>query len=188
MKYPFENLFSKKRSDKMDQEHVAYTLAFEKALRSLEAEAHESDDPNYIITHALKSACDFYGADWSGFLDVDLDLKLWTPSMWYNASPEDKTTVLIQEYESAEFLDRWITALHNSQPVFIPDVEALKADCPRNTSYTTEWESVPFWLFLSSHAQWAFSLFAIRPNTETAAACCRCWRSLCWLSATRKDC
>ena len=130
MKYPFENLFSKKRSDKMDQEHVAYTLAFEKALRSLEAEAHESDDPNYIITHALKSACDFYGADWSGFLDVDLDLKLWTPSMWYNASPEDKTTVLIQEYESAEFLDRWINALHNSQPLFIPDVEALKTDCP----------------------------------------------------------
>ena len=82
MKHPFVNLISKRRNDKMDQEHVAYTLAFEKALSSLEAEAHESDDPNYIITHALKSACDFYGADWSGFLDVDLDLKLWTPSMW----------------------------------------------------------------------------------------------------------
>lgn len=130
MKHPFENLFSKKRNDIIDHEHVAYTLAFEKALSSLEAEAHESDDPNYIITHALKFACDFYGADWSGFLDVDLDLKLWTPSMWYNASPEDKTTVLIQEYESAEFLDRWITAIHNSQPLFIPDVETLKAECP----------------------------------------------------------
>ena len=91
MKHPFENLFSKKRNDIIDHEHVAYTLAFEKALSSLEAEAHESDDPNYIITHALKSACDFYGADWSGFLDVDLDLRLRTPFMWYNASAEDKT-------------------------------------------------------------------------------------------------
>lgn len=84
MKHSPKTLFSKKRNDKMDQEHVAYALAFEKALSSLEAEAHESDDPNYIITRALKSACEFYGADWSGFLDVDLDLRLWTPFMWYN--------------------------------------------------------------------------------------------------------
>lgn len=130
MKHSPKTLFSKRRNDKMDQEHITYALAFEKALSSLEAEAHESDDPNYIITRALKSACDFYGADWSGFLDVDLDLKLWTPFMWYNASPEDKTSVLVQEYESTEFLERWITAMHNSQPIFVPDVEALKTDYP----------------------------------------------------------
>ena len=99
-------------------------------MSSLEAEAHESDDSIYIITHALKSACDFYGADWSGFLDVDLDLRLWTPFMWYNASPKDKTSVIVQEFESAEFLSRWITAMHNNQALFVPDVEELKNDCP----------------------------------------------------------
>ena len=35
MKHPFEKLFSKKRNDEIDQEQVAYTLAFEKALSSL---------------------------------------------------------------------------------------------------------------------------------------------------------
>ena len=85
------NFFLSKQNDKEHREHINYALALGNTLSSLEAEAHESDDPSYIITHALKSACDFYGADWSGFLDVDLDLRLWTPFMWYNASAEDKT-------------------------------------------------------------------------------------------------
>lgn len=128
--HPLHNFFLGKQHDKNHPEHINYALAFENALSSLEAEAHESDDPTYIITHTLKSACDFYGADWSGFLDVDLDLGLWTPFMWYNASPEDKTSVLVQEFESAEFLDRWITAMHNNQALFVPDVEEIKNDCP----------------------------------------------------------
>ena len=101
------NFFLSKQNDKEHREHINYyALALENALSSLESEAHESDDPIYIITHALKSACDFYSADWAGFLDVDLDLRLWTPFMWYNASPEDKTSVMVQEFESAEFLNR----------------------------------------------------------------------------------
>ena len=124
------NFFLSKQNDKEHREHINYALALGNTLSSLEAEAHESDDPIYIITHTLKSACDFYGADWSGFLDVDLDLRLWTLFMWYNASPEDKTSVMVQEFESAEFLSRWITAMHNNQALFIPDVEELKNDCP----------------------------------------------------------
>ena len=53
------NFFLSKQNDKEHREHINYALELENALSSLEAEAHESDDPIYIITHALKSACDF---------------------------------------------------------------------------------------------------------------------------------
>jgi len=130
MLHSLKTHFSKSHNEKVDQEHITYSLALEKALRSLEAEAHESDDPDYIIKRALKTACEFYGADWPGFLELDLDLKLWMPYMWYNASNEDETSALVKEYESAELLDRWITAMHNNQAIFIPNVEKLKGSFP----------------------------------------------------------
>ena len=47
---------------------------------------------------ALQTACDFYGADWCGFLEVDLDLGLWTPYWWHNIRPDDKTQDLLESF------------------------------------------------------------------------------------------
>ena len=60
-----------------------------------------------VAQQVLKATCQFYDADWCGLIQVDLDLNLWTPFWWFNTGATDKTMFLTEEYESAEFLDRW---------------------------------------------------------------------------------
>ena len=95
---------------KNDAEYMQYAVGIERVLSELEANLHESNDPQEIVLHALETACKFYGGDWAGFLNVDLELSLWMPYMWYNSKPEDKTTDFLQEFESSEFLYRWAPA------------------------------------------------------------------------------
>ena len=88
------------------QQYIQYAQELEQSLSRLEAGVHESDDPSWIMQSVMKTALDFYKGDWIGFLEVDLELGLWTPTHWYNPSPNDKTLDLLQEFESAEFLHR----------------------------------------------------------------------------------
>lgn len=112
------------------QQHVEYTEAQELALRTLESYLHESDDPEHIMKSAMKTAMEFYQADWIGFLEVDLELGLWTPTHWYNPSPEDKTLNLLQEFESAEFLHRWVAAMHENTPIMVENMESIREQYP----------------------------------------------------------
>ena len=61
-------------------QHSEYSDALEKSLRDLESFVHESDDADYIMKNAMKTALEFYQGDWIGFLEVDLELGLWTPT------------------------------------------------------------------------------------------------------------
>lgn len=78
----------------------------------------------------LKATCQFYDADWCGLIQVDLDLNLWTPFWWFNAGATDKTMLLTEEYESAEFLDRWVQTVRKGIPMVVPDAEATKEAYP----------------------------------------------------------
>lgn len=72
----------------------------------------------------------FGHADWCGLIQVDLDLNLWTPFWWFNAGATDKTMLLTEEYESAEFLDRWVQTVRKGIPMVVPDAEATKEAYP----------------------------------------------------------
>ncbi len=109
---------------------MEYAIALEKTLSSLEAHLHESDDPEAILNHTLATACRFYGGDWAGFIEVDLELGLWTPFMWYNPGTRDKTTILLEDVEASDHLERWIKAMHENLPVIIEDAETVKTDFP----------------------------------------------------------
>ena len=124
-------ILGKQRNPDMGHlEYIEYAQEFEQTLSKLESHMHESDDSREIITHTMKTACDFYGGDWVGFLEVDLELGLWTPTVWYNNNSEDKTDLLLHEFESAEFLHRWVTAMHNNKPIILPDIEQVKISEP----------------------------------------------------------
>ena len=78
----------------------------EHTVKALESQlCYDQHSPEEVARQILKAACKFYDADWCGLIQVDLDLKIWTPFWWYNDSSEDKTTILTEEFESAEFLD-----------------------------------------------------------------------------------
>ena len=117
-------------SAKISPEKVEFALEFVDMLATLETNLHASDDPEEISHGAMKMACDFYQADWCGFLMVDLDLGLWTPYWWYNTNSQDRTEILTDEYESAAKLPRWIAAMQDNTKVMLRDVNAIKDEAP----------------------------------------------------------
>ena len=112
------------------QQYIQYAQEVEQILSKLEAGVHESDDPSWIMQSVMKTALDFYKGDWIGFLEVDLELGLWTPTHWYNSSPNDKTFDLLQEFESAEFLHRWVAAMNNNTAIVVSDMEEVRDQFP----------------------------------------------------------
>ena len=109
-----------------DIEYVKYCIEKDRTVSMLEATLHESDDPQEIAQEALKTACHFYGGDWAGILDVDLDLDMWTPLWWYNAKPRDKTTALFGEFQLAKSMPNWIAALKTGTSVCITDMSSVQ--------------------------------------------------------------
>lgn len=106
-------------------EYIQYAQEVECTLRLLESQLHESDDSSEIIQNVMKTACEFYRGDWVGFLELDLELGLWTPYVWYNPNEHDKTSVLLQEFESAEFFKRWIDAMHSNSALYFSSLDEL---------------------------------------------------------------
>ena len=89
-----------------------------------------SSTPKDTALLILEAACKFYDADWCGLIQVDLDLRLWTPFWWHNTGVEDKTTILTEEFESADFLDRWVLAIRKNLPMVVPDTTVVKDSHP----------------------------------------------------------
>lgn len=116
--------------EEIDMEYAKYCIEQDRTVSALEARLHESDDPKEIAEGALKAACLFYGGDWAGILDVDLDLDVWTPLWWYNASPHDKTTTLFGEFEIAKYMPNWIESLKTGKSICITDVKEVQRDHP----------------------------------------------------------
>lgn len=116
--------------EELDTEYVKYCIEQERTISALESRLHECDDPKEIAEGALKAACLFYGGDWAGILDVDLDLGVWTPLWWYNVKSRDKTTSLFGEFELAKYMPNWIEALKTGSPVCITDIKNIQYDQP----------------------------------------------------------
>lgn len=111
-------------------EYTNYAKHVEKTLCNLEANLHNSDDPEEIASFTLKTACDFYQGDWAGILEIDMELNIWTPYWWYNINSDDKTKYLINEFEFSEFLVRWIDAMKKNYAIIIPSIDMIEKEYP----------------------------------------------------------
>ena len=114
------------KGELLDEEYIQYCVNQDRTLKQLEANLHTSDDPEEIAMGTLKTACDFYEGDWAGILEVDLDLGIWTPVWWYNASAQDRTRQLMHEFEVAEFMPSWIQAMDQNEVIIVTDAAAVK--------------------------------------------------------------
>lgn len=113
--------------EELSFDDIQRALDIEHTVKALEAQlCYDQHSPEEVARQILKAACKFYDADWCGLIQVDLDLKIWTPFWWYNDSSEDKTTILTEEFESAEFLDRWVQAVRHGKPMIVPDAKEVK--------------------------------------------------------------
>ena len=120
----------KKERPPNDDGYLGYCIELEQALRDLETYLLTCDDPKEIAMQALKTACTFYGGDWAGTLEIDLDFDVWAPVWWYNPGIQDRTNQLILEFESSDSMSRWINAMRLGKNIVIPDVNAIKEENP----------------------------------------------------------
>mgnify|MGYP000796912920 CR=1 FL=1 len=110
---------------------IQRAIDFENSMNDLESQLYYQHlSPKEVAQQVLKATCQFYDADWCGLIQVDLDLNLWTPFWWFNAGATDKTMLLTEEYESAEFLDRWVQTVRKGIPMVVSDAEATKEAYP----------------------------------------------------------
>lgn len=116
---------------KYDQEYTDYCVELEQTVSALEAYLHTSDDPKEIAMETLKTACQFYGGDWAGILDVDLELDVWNPLWWYNLRSYDRTMMLFQEFEIAKFMPNWVRSLNDGSPIIVTDIKAVQKEYPQ---------------------------------------------------------
>ena len=118
-------------SEELDTENVQCALDFENTMNELETQLYYRHlPPKEVALRVMEAACKFYDADWCGLIQVDLDLGLWKPLWWHNECQEDKTTILTNEFESSEFLDRWVKAVRRGTPMVVSDAEDVKDTYP----------------------------------------------------------
>lgn len=113
-----------------DPEYVAYCIELEQIVSALEENLHTSDDPKEIAMQTLKVACSFYGGNWAGILEVDLEMDVWNPLWWFSMSKRDKTLQLFGEFELAKFMPNWVQALKAGTPVIIRNAKEVQKDHP----------------------------------------------------------
>ena len=121
MSKKFQNAFSRQEQNSMKRkkDYMKYAQSLECTLQLLESQLHDSDDTSEVIRNVLKTACSFYQGDWAGFLQIDLELGLWTPYVWYHATTSDQTEALLHECESAEFFTRWMPCTTTMPSAFL---------------------------------------------------------------------
>lgn len=102
-------------------EEIQYALDFERALRELESQLHNTDDPELIAQEMLVKAVEFYDGDWCGVVEADLEVGAWTPLWWYNRRTGGMTPTRFLELEDSSPMQRWITAMRQGTPICIED-------------------------------------------------------------------
>lgn len=92
----------------------------------LHGDRNEPDEPETIF----KRVIDFYGADWIGLIDFDLEVGAWSTRCFYNKRTGSSTKTLIEDAESAEQVKRWVDAIRGGNPIIIENVEDIKESSP----------------------------------------------------------
>lgn len=131
-------------------EDIQYALGFEHALRSLESQLHNTDNPEVIALEMLLAAVEFYDGDWCGVVEADLEVGAWTPLWWYDRRTGGMTPTRFLELEDAAPMQRWITAMRQGTPICVENAEDIKDSHPGEYSVYKRLNAhsviaAPFW-------------------------------------------
>ena len=104
-----------------DSEYIKYCIEQEQTISKLETCLHATDDPKEIAMKTLKTACDFYGADWASVIELELSLGVWSHGWWYNPDPNITAILYADEFENLKPMTRWIEAMKRNEPIIVLD-------------------------------------------------------------------
>ncbi len=113
-----------------EDEDTIYAKAFEKCLTDLAAEVYGTHDPFDIAQRALRTACEFYEADWCGMFDADMMLDLWMPFWWYNRLTGGMTTTQLEEGRVIGSFEMFRKMIMANVDCYLADIETIRFTKP----------------------------------------------------------
>lgn len=111
-------------------EEYKFHKHFSSTLIQLEKQLHNSDNADEILQVTFRTACEFYKADWAGFLELDMESELWWPFDWYTTEHIDMTKNYLGEFESTTIVPRWIEAMEKDESIVVSDRESIRDTNP----------------------------------------------------------
>ena len=114
-----------------NSEYITYYIEQDQTLSNLEAEIKSCDDPHETVMQTLRTACAFYAADWTGIIEVDVELGVTNTGWWHNPDPKIKKLQRISEFENFFPMQTWQKAIKDVQPVIILDVNEVAKTSPQ---------------------------------------------------------
>lgn len=133
-----------------EKDYTQYSVDYVKTMTALEATLHSCEDPAEIAMTTLKVAAEFYGGDWCGIIEGDLEMEAWAPVLWYDVETQGMTSTRFRELEETDAYSRWIEALYQCKPMIIPDTSIYKESNPAEYEIYNRCDAdsilaVPFW-------------------------------------------
>ena len=114
----------------VDQEEFMYLRHFAATLIQLEKRLHSTDNASEILQATFRTACEFYNADWAGFLELDPESGVWWPFDWLSMKSNDMTRSYLDEFEPTAPVPRWLDAMELNQALALKDREQIKDEYP----------------------------------------------------------
>jgi len=118
------------QSLQVEQDEYEYLKHLADTLVRLEKRLHNTDNASEILKETFRAACEFYGADWAGFLEVDPESNVWWPFDWLSVKSGDMTKMYLDEFEPLSIVPRWVAAMELNQAIVLHDREEIKDDYP----------------------------------------------------------
>ncbi len=112
-------------------EYIAYCIEHEQTICALEAGFRTNEAPKDIAMQTLRTVCDFYGGDWAGVVELDMELGVWIPGWWYNIDPTVTTLQKMHDIENLFVMPNWVKAMKRNEAVVITDTAAAKDTSPQ---------------------------------------------------------
>ncbi len=116
-------------TDILEGEETIFAKAFQ-SIVALADEVYGIHDPFDIAQRALRTACEFYEADWCGMFDADMLLDLWMPFWWYNRLTGGMTETQLKGGQVMGSFEMFRKMIADNQSYYQADVESIRLSKP----------------------------------------------------------
>jgi DNA-binding SARP family transcriptional activator len=87
-------------------------------------------DNDEMLAMIMQATADFFGAEWVGIVDVDLETRMMEPYFWYRKGVGSMGFTAFEEQEYSDEMFRWVRALRAGETVKVIDVDEIKVKAP----------------------------------------------------------
>lgn len=112
-------------SQQQDAEYLSYCVELERTVEALQVKLRSCNDPEEIAKQTLQTAYSFYQGDWSGVIELDLELDIWSLGWWSHQNPNVTRIEQIDEFENTGQMPSWVESLGQNRPIIIPDTSVI---------------------------------------------------------------